>query len=59
MEVCPKNTNLTGVYKTACNRCARVDQSALAVGLGVGRSTLHGVITAINYAMQCICISRY
>ena len=36
MEACPKNTtNLTGVYKMACNRCVRVDRSALAFGLGV------------------------
>ena len=41
MEAYPKNTtNLTGVYKMACNRCVRVDRSVL--GLGVGRSTLHG-----------------
>ena len=38
----------------ACNRCVRVDRSALAFGLGVGPSTLHGVVTAINYAIQCI-----
>ena len=37
MEACPKNTsNLTGVYKKACNRCVRVDWSALALGLGWG-----------------------
>ena len=29
------------------------------LGLGVGRSTLHGVVTAINYAIQCISVSRY
>ena len=57
MEACPKNTtNLTGVYKTACNR---VDPSAVAFGLGVGHSTLHGAVTAINYAIQCISVSRY
>ena len=39
MEACPKHTtNLTGVYKIACNRYVRVDRSALAFGLGVGRS---------------------
>ena len=60
MEACPKNTtNLTGVYKIACNRCVRVDRSALAFGLGGGPSPLHGVITAINYATQCISVSRY
>ena len=60
MEACPKNTtNLTGVYKMACNRCVRIDRSALAFGLGVGRSTLHGIVTAINYAIQCISVSRY
>ena len=38
MEACPKNTtNLTRVYKMDCNRCVRVDRSALAFGLGVGR----------------------
>ena len=31
----------------ARNRCIRVDRSALAFRLGVGRSTLHGVVTAI------------
>ena len=37
MEACPKNTtNLTGVYKMACNRCVRVDRSALAFGRGWG-----------------------
>ena len=37
MEACPKNTtNLTGVYKMACNRCVHVDRSALAFGLGGG-----------------------
>ena len=37
MEACPKNTtNLTGVYKMACNRRVRVDRSALAFGLGGG-----------------------
>ena len=60
MEACPKNTTkLTGVYKIACNRCVRVDRSALAFGLVVGRSTLHGVVTAINYAIQCISVSSY
>ena len=35
MEACPKNnTNLAGVYKMACNRCVRVDRSALAFGFG-------------------------
>ena len=29
------------------------------LGLWVGRSTLHGVVTAINYAIQCISVSRY
>ena len=52
MEACPKNTtNLTGVYKMACKRCVRVNRSALALGLGVGRSTLHGVVTAISYVI--------
>ena len=41
----------------ACNQCVRVELSALAFGLGVGRSTLHGVFTAINYAIQCISVS--
>ena len=60
MEACPKNTtNLAGVFKMACNRCVRVDRSALAFGLGVGPGTLHGVFTAINYAIQCISVSRY
>ena len=60
MEACPKNTtNLIGVYKMECNRCVCVDLYALAFGLGVGRSTLDGVITAINYAIQCISVSRY
>ena len=37
MEACPKNsTNLTGVYKMACNRCVRVDRSALAFRLWGG-----------------------
>ena len=54
MEAYPKNTtNLTSVYKMACNRCICVDWSWL-LGLGVGRSNLHGVVTAINYAIQCI-----
>ena len=58
METCPKNTtNLTGAYKMACNGCVRVDQSALAFRLGMGRSTLHGVVTAVNYAIQCISVS--
>ena len=35
MEACLKNTtNLTDVYKMACNWCVRVDRSALAFGLG-------------------------
>ena len=60
MEACPKNTtNLTGVYKMAGNRCVRVDRSALGFGLGVGRSTLHGVVSAIIYAKHCISVSRY
>ena len=60
MEAGPKNTtNLTGLFKMACNRCVRVDRSAMALGLGVGRSTLHGFVTAINYAIQCISVSRY
>ena len=38
MEACPKNTtNFTGVHKMAHNRCVRVDRSALAFGVGVGR----------------------
>ena len=60
MEACPKNTtNLTGVYKMTCNWCVHVNRSALAFGLGVGRSTLHGVFTAISYAIQCVSVSRY
>ena len=60
IAACLKNTiNLTGVYKMACNRCVRVDRSALAFGLGVGRSPLHGVVTAISYAIQCISASSY
>ena len=29
------------------------------LGLGMGRSTLHGSVTAINYAIQCISVSMY
>ena len=60
MEACPKNTtNLTGFYIMACNRCVHVDRSVLAFGLGVRHSTLHCVVTAIIYAIQCISVSRY
>ena len=58
METCPKNTtNLTGAYKKACNQCVHVDRSALDFRLGVGRSTLQGLVTAINCAIQCISVS--
>ena len=50
----------------ACNRCVRVDRSALALGLGGvggawggGGGGLGGVVTAINYAIQCISVSGY
>ena len=60
MEACPKSTTyLTGVYKMAYNRCVRVYRSSLVFGLGVGRSPLHSVLTAMNYAIQCISVSRY
>ena len=40
----------------ACNRCVRVDRSALAFGLWVGRSTLNDVVIAISYAIN---VSRF
>ena len=40
--------------------CASVSIGLLwLLSLGVGHSTLHGVVTAIKYAMQCISVSRY
>ena len=52
MEACPKNTtNLTGVYKTTCNRCVRIDRSALAFGLrwGVVLSTASLLLSIMPY----------
>ena len=58
MEACPKNTtNLTGVYKMACNRCVHVGRSALAFGRGVGRSTLHGI--ALLLSVMLYNVSRF
>ena len=63
MEACPQNTiNLTAVYKMICNRWVRVDRLPWLLGLGVGRCTLHRVVTAIKYAkyaIQCISVSWY
>ena len=62
-EAYPNNiTNLTGVYKIACNRCVRVDRSALAFGLGVGgwgRGQGRGVVLLSIYVIQYISVSRY
>ena len=60
MEACPKNTtNLTGVYKWHATGASVSIGLPWLLGLGMGRSTLHGVITAISYVVQCISVSRY
>ena len=60
MEACPKNTtNLLGVYKMACNRCVRVDRSALAFGLWKGCSTLHGVTASLLLSIMPYDVSRF
>ena len=57
MEACPKNiTNLTKWHATGTS----VSIGLLwLLGMGLGRSILHGVVTAISYAIQCISVSRY
>ena len=60
MEACPKNTtNLKGVYKMHATGASESSGLPWLLGLRVGRSPLHGVVTAINYAIQCIPVSSY
>ena len=54
MEACSKNTtNLTGIYKMACNRCVPVDRSALAFGLvgGAWYSPWHRYCYQLRHTM--------
>ena len=43
----------------ACNRCVRVDRSALAFGLWMGRSTLPGVTASLLLSIMPYDVSRF